>query len=119
VANQKLYTDFSVDASMLGRSTHVLGEQVAEHIDGAAVDARSPDERIINRPWHLRATVESLAAVFADCVEAASLLSGTPAHTVHIVGGSARTGFCARVSPTAWASQWSPALSKRPQSATC
>jgi rhamnulokinase len=37
-----------------------------------------------------RAIVESLAAAFADSVEAASLLSGTPAKTVHIVGGGAR-----------------------------
>jgi rhamnulokinase len=37
-----------------------------------------------------RAIVESLAAAFADSVEAASLLSGTPAKTVHIVGGGAQ-----------------------------
>ena len=37
-----------------------------------------------------RAIVESLAAAFADSVEAASLLSGTPAKTVHVVGGGAQ-----------------------------
>lgn len=37
-----------------------------------------------------RAIVESLAAAFADSVEAASWLSGTPARTVHIVGGGAQ-----------------------------
>ena len=34
--------------------------------------------------------MESLAAAFADSVEAASSLSGTPAETVHIVGGGAQ-----------------------------
>ena len=37
-----------------------------------------------------RAIIESLAAAFADSVETASLLSGTPAKTVHIVGGGAQ-----------------------------
>ena len=37
-----------------------------------------------------RAIVESLAAAFADSVEAASALSGTPATTVHVVGGGAQ-----------------------------
>lgn len=37
-----------------------------------------------------RAIIESLAAAFADSVETASLLSGTPARTVHIVGGGAQ-----------------------------
>jgi rhamnulokinase len=37
-----------------------------------------------------RAIVESLAAAFADSVEAASRLSGTPVETVHIVGGGAQ-----------------------------
>jgi rhamnulokinase len=37
-----------------------------------------------------RAIIESLAAAFADIVEAASLLSGTPAKTVHVVGGGAQ-----------------------------
>jgi rhamnulokinase len=37
-----------------------------------------------------RAVIESLAAAFADSVETASLLSGIPANTVHIVGGGAQ-----------------------------
>jgi rhamnulokinase len=37
-----------------------------------------------------RAIVESLAAAFADSVEAASALSGVPAKTVHVVGGGAQ-----------------------------
>jgi rhamnulokinase len=37
-----------------------------------------------------RAIIESLAAAFADSVQTASLLSGTPARTVHIVGGGAQ-----------------------------
>lgn len=37
-----------------------------------------------------RAIIESLAAGFADSVATASLLSGTPARTVHIVGGGAQ-----------------------------
>ncbi len=37
-----------------------------------------------------RAIIESLAAAFADSVEAASSLSGTPARSVHIVGGGAQ-----------------------------
>lgn len=37
-----------------------------------------------------RAIIESLAAAFADSVQTAALLSGTPARTVHIVGGGAQ-----------------------------
>jgi rhamnulokinase len=45
-----------------------------------------------------RAILESLAAAFAEGVEAASRLSGTPAGTVHIVGGGAQnTLLCQRV----------------------
>ncbi|MBO0679355.1 rhamnulokinase [Mycolicibacterium sp. S2-37] len=45
-----------------------------------------------------RAVIESLAAAFADGVEAASRLSGTPADTVHIVGGGAKNRLlCQRV----------------------
>ncbi|TRW78282.1 rhamnulokinase [Mycolicibacterium sp. 018/SC-01/001] len=45
-----------------------------------------------------RAVIESLAATFADRVGAASHLSGTPADTVHIVGGGAlNTLLCQRV----------------------
>ncbi|MCW2689369.1 MAG: carbohydrate kinase [Mycobacterium sp.] len=45
-----------------------------------------------------RAIVESLAAAFADGVETASRLSGTPAETVHIVGGGAQNQLlCQRV----------------------
>ena len=45
-----------------------------------------------------RAIVESLATAFADGVHAASRLSGTPAETVHIVGGGARNQLlCQRV----------------------
>lgn len=38
----------------------------------------------------VRAIIESLATAFADRVATASLLSGTPARTVHIVGGGAQ-----------------------------
>ncbi|MGV0852733.1 rhamnulokinase [Mycolicibacterium phlei] len=41
----------------------------------------------------VRAIVESLAAAFADTVAAASLLSGVPARTVHLVGGGARNAL--------------------------
>lgn len=45
-----------------------------------------------------RAIIESLAAAFADRVETVSSLSGTPARTVHIVGGGARNRLlCQRV----------------------
>lgn len=45
-----------------------------------------------------RAIVESLAVAFADGVEAASALSGTPVETVHMVGGGAlNTLLCQRV----------------------
>jgi len=45
-----------------------------------------------------RAIIESLAASFADGVEAAARLSGTPVATVHLVGGGARnTLLCQRV----------------------
>ena len=37
-----------------------------------------------------RAIIESLAAAFADSVEAASSLSGTPVRSVHVVGGGAQ-----------------------------
>ncbi|MCV7283097.1 rhamnulokinase [Mycolicibacterium flavescens] len=41
----------------------------------------------------VRAIIESLAAAFADRVETASLLSGTAARTVHIVGGGAQNAL--------------------------
>lgn len=45
-----------------------------------------------------RPIVESLAAAFADGVDAAARLSGTPVETVHIVGGGARNRLlCKRV----------------------
>lgn len=45
-----------------------------------------------------RAIIESLAAAFARSVRTASELSGTPADTVHIVGGGARNRLlCQRV----------------------
>ncbi|SEH91400.1 rhamnulokinase [Mycolicibacterium rutilum] len=45
----------------------------------------------------VRAIIESLAAAFADGVEAASLLSGTAARTVHVGGGGARNALLCRL----------------------
>ncbi|WP_395312216.1 rhamnulokinase family protein [Mycobacterium sp. AMU20-3851] len=44
----------------------------------------------MTRPEIVRAIVESLAAAFADGVEQAAALSGTPVRTVHIVGGGSQ-----------------------------
>lgn len=44
----------------------------------------------MTRPEIVRAIVESLAAAFADGVQCAAELSGTPVRTVHIVGGGSQ-----------------------------
>jgi rhamnulokinase len=44
----------------------------------------------MTRPEVVRAIVESLAAAFADGIEQAAQLSGTPVRTVHIVGGGSQ-----------------------------
>lgn len=44
----------------------------------------------MTRPEIVRAIVESLAAAFADGVQRAAELSGTPVRTVHIVGGGSQ-----------------------------
>lgn len=44
----------------------------------------------MTRPEIVRVIVESLAAAFADGVRLAADLSGTPVHTVHIVGGGSQ-----------------------------
>jgi len=44
----------------------------------------------MTRPEIVRAIVDSLAAAFADGVEQAAKLSGTPVRTVHIVGGGSQ-----------------------------